>query len=65
VCTDDFAGAGDMSWAAISVHGTGSIPGDRSVAFSRIDTCRYLDGRIAEYWSETADLLAQLGITVT
>jgi hypothetical protein len=22
-----------------------------------MDTCRYVEGRIAEYWSETADLL--------
>jgi hypothetical protein len=30
-----------------------------------MDTCRYVEGRIAEYWSETADLLEQPGITVT
>jgi hypothetical protein len=30
-----------------------------------MDTCRYVEGRIAVYWSETADLMEQLGITVT
>lgn len=67
---DDLAAAGDMTWAAITVRGTGrGLPempaGDRCLGFSRIDTCRYVDGRIAEYWSETADLMEQLGITVT
>jgi predicted SnoaL-like aldol condensation-catalyzing enzyme len=65
VCIDDLAAAGDMTWATISVCGTASLPEDRSVDFNRIETCRYQDGRIAEYWSETADLLEQLGITVT
>ena len=65
VCIDDLAAGGDMTWAAISVCGTRSVPEERSVDFNRIDTCRYQDGRIAEYWSETSDLLEQLGITVT
>jgi hypothetical protein len=37
---------------------------DHCLGFSWIDTCRYMNGRIAEYWSETADLMEQLGITV-
>jgi predicted SnoaL-like aldol condensation-catalyzing enzyme len=70
LCVDDMAAAGDLTWAAVTVRGTGrAIPGetagDECLGFSRIDTCRYVDGRIAEYWSETADLLEQLGITVT
>jgi hypothetical protein len=70
LCVDDMAAAGDLTWAAVTVRGTGrAIPGepagDECLGFSRIDTCRYADGRIAEYWSETADLLEQLGITVT
>jgi len=52
---DDLAAAGDMSWGAITVSGGG-------LRFSQIDTCRYVDGRIAEYWSESADVMAQLGI---
>lgn len=70
LCVDDMASAGDMTWAAVTVRGTGrSTPGNpelnECIRFSRIDTCRYADGRIAEYWSESADLMAQLGITVT
>jgi predicted SnoaL-like aldol condensation-catalyzing enzyme len=70
VCDDDIAAAGDMTWAAVTVRGTGhAIPGkplaDECLGFSRIDTCRFVDGRIAEYWSETADLMEKLGITVT
>ncbi len=70
LCVDDMASAGDMTWAAVTVRGTGrTLPGNLEVpeclGFSRIDTCRYVDGRIAEYWSESADLMEQLGITVT
>lgn len=70
VCVDDIAAAGDMTWAAVTVRGTGhAVPGqpaaDECLGFSSIETCRYVDGRIAEYWSETADLMEQLGITVT
>ncbi|HVS04902.1 MAG TPA: ester cyclase [Candidatus Dormibacteraeota bacterium] len=70
VCIDNMAAAGDMTWAAVTVRGTGkAVPGqataDGCLGFSRIETCRYVDGRIAEYWSETADLMEQLGITVT
>jgi predicted SnoaL-like aldol condensation-catalyzing enzyme len=70
VCVDDIAAAGDMTWAAVTVRGTGhAVPGkaaaNECLGFSRIETCRYVDGRIAEYWSETADLMEQLGITVT
>jgi predicted ester cyclase len=55
VCVDDVAAAGDMTWGAITVRGAG-------LRFSQIDTCRYVDGRIAEYWTESADVMAQLGI---
>ena len=70
VCVDDIAAAGEMTWAAVTVRGTGqAVPGEAAagecLGFSRIETCRYVDGRIAEYWSETADLMEQLGITVT
>ena len=70
VCVDDVAAAGDMTWAAVTVRGTGpavagTATADEGLGFSRIETCRYVDGRIAEYWSETADLMEQLGITVT
>ena len=70
VWIDDIAAAGDMTWAAMTVRGTvHGVPGkaatDECLGFSRIETCRYVDGRIAEYWSETADLMEQLGITVT
>jgi hypothetical protein len=70
VCVDDIAAAGDMTWAAVSVRGTShglpQMPASNyCLGFSRIETCRYVDGRIAEYWSETADLMEQLGITVT
>ena len=58
VRVDDLAAAGDMTWGSITVCGSG-------LRFSQTDTCRYVDGRIAEYWSETADLMEQLGITVT
>lgn len=41
-----------MTWAAITVRGTGhDVPGKLAagecLGFSRIDTCRYVDGRIA------------------
>lgn len=67
---DDLAAAGDMSWAAVTFRGTcrptpGKPAAGECLGFSRIDTCRYVDGRIAEYWSEAADLMAQLGIAVT
>jgi len=70
VSVDDIAAAGDMTLADVTVRGTGhAVAGkaaaDECLGFSRIETCRYVDGRIAEYWSETADLLEQLGITVT
>src|SRR6202521_3223224 len=70
VCVDDMAAAGDMTWAAVTVRGTGhAVPGraaaDECLGFSRIETCRYVDGGIAEAWEETADLIEQLGITVT
>jgi len=70
VCVDNFAAAGDMTWAAVTVRGTGqAVPGtgaaNECLGFSRIDTCRYVDGRIAEYWTEAADLMEQLGIIVT
>jgi hypothetical protein len=70
VCVDNLAAAGDMTWAAVTVRGTSrAVPGkpaaDEYLGFSCIDTCRYVEGRIAEYWSETADLREQLGITVT
>lgn len=70
VCVDDIAAARDMTWATITVRGTGhALRGepatDECLGFSRIDTCRFVDGRIAEYWSETADRMEQLGITVT
>ncbi len=70
LCVDDMASAGDMTWAAVTLRGTGrSLPGNLEVpeclGFSRIDTCRYRDGQIAEYWSESADLMEQLGIIVT
>ncbi len=69
VCVDHLAAADDMTWATVSLRGTArGVPGlpavDQCLGFSRIDTCRYLNGRIAEYWSETADLLEQLGISV-
>ncbi len=67
LCVDDMAAAGDMTWAAVTIRGTArAVPGkpaaDECLGLSRIDTCRYVDGRIAEYWSETADLMEQLGI---
>ena len=70
LCVDDMAAAGDMTWAAVTVRGTcrqtPEKPGaDQCLGFSNIDACRYVDGRIAEYWSETADLMEQLGIAVT
>jgi predicted ester cyclase len=69
VLVDNLAADDDMTWAALTIHGTGrlvrGVPEGECLGFSRIDTCRYVNGRIAEYWSETADLLAQLGITVT
>ena len=70
LCVDDMAAAGDMTWAAVTVRGTCRHTPEKQGAgeclgFSRIDTCRYVDGRIAEYWSETADLMEQLGIAVT
>jgi hypothetical protein len=70
LCVDDMAAAGDTTWATVTLRGTrrptpGKGAGDECLGFSRIDTCRYVDRRIAEYWSETADLLEQLGITVT
>ena len=69
ICVDQLASADNMTWAGVTVRGTArGIPGfpasDQCVGFSRIDTCRYANGRIAEYWTETADLLEQLGITV-
>jgi len=69
ICVDQLAATDNMTWAAVSVRGTArGVPGmpatDRCLGFSRIDTCRYVNGRIAEYWSETADLMEQLGITV-
>ena len=69
ICVDHLAAAGDMTWAAVSVRGTspgapGMLADDRCLGFSRLDTCRFVDGRIAEYWSETADVMEQLGITV-
>jgi predicted ester cyclase len=69
VCVDRLAASDDMTWAAVSVRGTArGVPGlpasGQRLGFSRIDTCRYVNGRIAEYWSETADLMEQLGITV-
>ena len=69
ICVDQMAAADNMTWAAVSVRGTargvpGLPPADQCLGFSRIDTCRYVNGRIAEYWTETADLLEQLGITV-
>ena len=70
LCVDDMAAAGNMTWAAVTVRGTcrqtlGEPGPDECLGFSRIDTCRYAHGRIAEYWSESADLMEQLGITVT
>jgi predicted SnoaL-like aldol condensation-catalyzing enzyme len=68
VSVDNLAADGDMTWAAVTVRGhaiPGKPPADECLGFSRIDTCRFVDGRIAEYWSETADLMEQLGITVT
>lgn len=70
LCVDDMAATGDMTWAAVTVRGTCRPTPEKPAAgeflgFSRIDTCRYVDGRIAEYWSETADLMEQLGIAVT
>lgn len=64
------ASAGDMTWAAVTVRGTrrrtqGNDEVNECLGFSRIDTCRYVGGRIAEYWSESADLMEQLGIAVT
>jgi hypothetical protein len=61
---------GDMTWGSVTVRGTRrptpEKPAvDECLGFSRIDTCRYVEGRIAEYWSETPDLMEQLGITVT
>ncbi|HEX9096142.1 MAG TPA: ester cyclase [Candidatus Dormibacteraeota bacterium] len=69
LCVDQMAAADNMTWAAVTIRGTArGVPGlpamDQCLGFSRIDTCRYKDGRIAEYWTETADLLEQLGITV-
>jgi predicted ester cyclase len=69
ICVNQMAAADNMTWAAVSVRGTtrggpGLPPADQCLGFSRIDTCRYVNGRIAEYWTETADLLEQLGITV-
>jgi hypothetical protein len=66
---DQLAAADNMTWAAVSIRGTvRGLPGlpasDECLGFSRVETCRYVNGRIAEYWSETADLLEQLGITV-
>jgi hypothetical protein len=69
ICVNQLAAADNMTWAAVTVRGTArGVPGpqaaDECLGFSRVDTCRYVNGRIAEYWSETADLLEQLGITV-
>lgn len=69
LCVEQMAAADDMTWAAVTIRGTArGVPGlpavDHRLGFSRIDTCRYIDGRIAEYWTETADLFEQLGITV-
>jgi hypothetical protein len=69
VCVDQLAAADNMTWAAVTIRGTArGVPGlpaaDECLGFSRVETCRYVNGRIAEYWSETADLLEQLGITV-
>lgn len=70
ICVEDLAAAGDMTWATVTVRGTGrGVPGmppaDQSLGFRRIDTCRFADGRIAEYWSESPDYMEQLGIAVT
>ena len=70
ISVDQLAAAGDMTWAAVTVRGSGhATPGTPAagecLGFSRIDTCRYVDSRIAEYWSETADLMEQLGIAAT
>lgn len=69
VCVHQLAAADNMTWAAVIIRGTArGVPGlpaaDECLGFSRVETCRYVNGRIAEYWSETADLLEQLGITV-
>ncbi len=66
---NQLAAADNMTWAAVTIRGTArGVPGlpasDGCLGFSRVETCRYVNGRIAEYWSETADLLEQLGITV-
>ena len=69
VCVEQLAAAENMTWAAVTIRGTG-CPGpglpavDECLTFNRVETCRYVNGRIAEYWSETADLFEQLGITV-
>ena len=69
VCVDQLAAADNMTWAAVTIRGTArSRPGlaaaDECLGFSRVETCRFVNGRIAEYWSETADHLEQLGISV-
>jgi hypothetical protein len=69
ICVDQLAVGDGMTWATVTVRGTarglpGQLASDGCLGFSRIDTCRYVNGRIAEYWSETPDLLEQLGITV-
>ncbi len=48
----NLAAAGDMTWAAVTVRGTSrAVPGkpaaDEYLGFSCIDTCRYVEGRIA------------------
>jgi predicted SnoaL-like aldol condensation-catalyzing enzyme len=68
-CVDELAAAGDMIWATITIRGT--VRGDPGMAvadclgFRRIETCRFENGQIAEYWSESADVIEQLGISVT
>ena len=66
---DELAAAGDMTWATITIRGTARcLSGtafDDCLGFRRIDACRYVNGQIAEYWSESADVMEQLGISVT
>ena len=69
VCVEQLAAADNMTWATVTIRGTvrpvSGIPAaDECLGFSRVETCRYVKGRIAEYWSETADHLEQLGISV-
>jgi SnoaL-like polyketide cyclase len=53
VCIEQLAAADNMTWAAVTIRGTARpVPGfpaiDECLDFSRVETCRYVNGRIAE-----------------